>query len=270
MKDLEVKTTQRHLSKVIWFGTKTGGEFGFIDFNKNENNGIFFHKNQILNTSSNKLNRFTEDALVSFSVRESKKELGKLEAYDVALLEDEHNTYFLLALFFNLIYLDPTKTKIIYKVYERILVLISQPELKTCNDYADFIEGNIGSLDILDEDSLTLAILLVIKICSFEDSEIFERITEAYVSLKMSIIENSSIESVINQFSNYFEDKSGAYHITIKNLGNKNKDNLVHYLLWIEQLVEEIPITYIVENIFLLNDKYEQGFLNNIGESYYQ
>lgn len=269
MKYSEINTEQRHLSKVIWFGTKTGGEFGFIDFKKVESNGIFFHKNYILETSLSKLNKFTEDALVSFSVRESKKELGKLEAYNVALLEDEHNIYFLLTLFFNFIYLDSTKTEIIYKIYERILVLIIQPEFKTGNDYADFIEANLGSLYILDENSLTLAILLVIKICGFEDSDIFGRITEAYISLKMSSIGNSSIESIINQFSHYFEDRSSAYRMTIKYLGNKNKDNLIHYLLWIEQLVEEIPVKYIVENIFLLNDKHEQGFLNNVEESYY-
>ncbi len=269
MKDLEVKTTQRHLSKVIWFGTKTGGEFGFIDFNKNENNGVFFHKNQILNTSSNKLNKFTEDALVTFKVRESRKESGKLEAYDVSLIEDENDAYFLLELFFRTTQLNSTQTRTLPNIYEIILELITHPNFIKENKYLNLIKANLGSLTMLDKKSLSLALVLIAKIIGFEDLDTFKKTIDAYIYLYVDIRQTSSIKKLISEFSDYFEDQSKAFNITTEYLKNKNKQNIVHYLLWIDSLEEEIPLTYITENIFLLNEKYEQGFLNNIKESYY-
>lgn len=269
MKNLEVKTTQRHLSKVIWFGTKTGGEFGFIDFNKNENNGVFFHKNQILNSSLSKLNKFTEDALVTFKVRESKKESGKLEAYDVSLIGDENDAYFLLEFFFKTTQLSSIQTRTLSNIYERILELITQPDFIKENKHLNLIKANLDSLIMLDKSSLPLALVLIAKIIGSEDLDIFKKTIDAYISLYVDSRKTSSIKNLLSEFSDYFEDKSKAFNITIEYLKSKNKHNIVHYLLWIDNLEDEIPLKYITENIFLLNEKYEQGFLNNIKESYY-
>lgn len=269
MDKAEINTEQRHLSKVIWFGTKTGGVFGFIDFYKNESNGIFFHKNQILHTSLSKLSKFTEDALVTFKVRESKKESGKLEAYDVSLLEDEGNVDFLLELFFTWIQIKHNQKQTILDIHERILELIIQPNFIKKNKHLNLITTNLDTIITLDKASLTLTLKLLSKLYYFEDLSIFEKVTDAYISLNINDKKTSSIKNLISEFSEYFEDKSKAFDTITEYLKGRNKQNIIHYLLWIDQLEYEIPLTYIIENMFLLNEKYEQGFLNNIENSYY-
>lgn len=271
MEKAQINTEQRHLNKVLWFGTKTGGEFGFIDFNRNESNGVFFHKNQILHTSLSKLTKFTENALVTFKVRGSKKELGKLEAYDVSLIEDENDTYFLLELFFSLTQIKSTQANILPNIHEKLLDIITQPDFIREDKHLNLIRANINNLNKLDKASLSLSlsIELITKLYSLEDLDIFKNTIDAYISLNIDNKANHSIKNLITQFSNYFEDKNSTFDIATKYLRTENKQNFIHYLLWLDQLTEEIPLTYIIENIFFLNSKYEQGFLNNIENSYY-
>lgn len=81
---------ERYIGVIDWFGTSDGRQFGFIEYEINgKNNSIFIHRNQIIQSTINNLDKFKEGVLVTFYIRESQNKKNRFEAYDVLLLENE-------------------------------------------------------------------------------------------------------------------------------------------------------------------------------------
>ncbi|WP_201534088.1 cold shock domain-containing protein [Psychrobacter ciconiae] len=266
MKLSEVDITKRYLSKVIWFGTKTGEKFGFIEFDKND--GIFFHKNNILSNNLHKLKNFVEGAFVTFKVRQSKKEQNKLEAYDVSLLETESSFDYLLNSFLRIEKIFFIEKRFSIEANKKLLKILSNRESILVDDYSEYIDKKLDFITEQEEYSL-LDIKILAKLSGLKNKSIFERIFDIYLTIELVDKNTSSITLLVKDFADYFDNPNEATNLAINYLKIKNNQNAIHYLMWSEELEVELPLEYILSNVFYLNNKYDYGFLNHIPESQY-
>lgn len=85
----------KFIGTVKWFGTSSGAKYGFINCEDavNIKDGVFFHKNNILKPSQDKLDQLIENQIATFNLRKNPK-TGKTEAFNILLLEDESDKEF--------------------------------------------------------------------------------------------------------------------------------------------------------------------------------
>ena len=260
--------SQRHLSKVIWFGTKSGGKFGFIDYKDHNNDGIFFHKNQILSPSDSKLHRFTEDSAVSFNVRFSTTKEGKLEAYDVLLIEDEKDIDFLLDVFFSYIQDNNYKYNLFSTLKDRLITLLENSNNLEKEDFIRKFDGlfnesiaptNLGDIQAVCE--------VLSKFYTPNNLTSFEKIINFYFSAIQKTYNISSIKLEVIWFSNLYQDYPEVYDKVVALLKTRYQQDYIHYLLWTEGLEDSPPLNYISRNILPLSRQSKRNFLNKL-ESY--
>lgn len=256
---------QRHLSKVMWFGTKSGGKFGFINYKDHNNDGIFFHKNQILNPSVSKLHRFIEDATVSFSIRPSTTKEDKLEAYDVLLIEDEKDTVFLLDVFFNHIQNKSYKDNLFSTLKNRLITLLENSSDIEKESLISNFETQLSELIAPSalEDIRTVCEVLS-KLYISNDLTTFEKLTGFYFAGIQRTHNISSIKLEVTWFSELYKDYPEARDKVIALLKTKYQQEYIHYLLWIEGLEDSPPLDYISRNILPLSRQPKLSFLDKL------
>lgn len=129
---------QRYIGLIDWFGTADGAKYGFIKYNTqdNQNSSIFFHKNQIAIINQSAIDRFFENAVVTFIIKNSEKKKSKLEAFDVILLESDTDFDFLYSEYLYLL-----KNDINHKISEKLLKRIKS------DDAIKYLENNSILLD---------------------------------------------------------------------------------------------------------------------------
>lgn len=259
--------SQRYINKVLWFGTKTGGEYGFIQYEDHTKDGIFFHKNQILKESKHKLNKFCEDAIVTFNVRKSPKDEEKLEAYDIILLEDSLEIDFLIEVFFSYINSDRIKGTVFFYLKFKMHEIISEENKEV---FKTNIEKSLENEKNLDSQTIDILLNLSSKVYDSNDDFILEKILD----LRISYLEkNNQLEKLIptiEDISKIYENSNNTYNKIISYLNKNNNQNPVHYHLWIKNLTSNIPNQYIIDNFYYLNKKYKDGFLNNIENNFHE
>lgn len=136
---------QRYFGVIDWFGTKDGAKYGFVQYrdkNCSEQKSIFLHKNNILSPSKDKLLKFTEGSVVSFSIQESKKYKDKVDAIDVLLLEDELYPIILEEYLSSHIFL---KYSSIGKEIEKLVFVDKNRLVNYKNEILEFIRSIINS-----------------------------------------------------------------------------------------------------------------------------
>lgn len=253
--------SQRYINKVLWFGTKTGGEYGFIQYEDHTKDGIFFHKNQILKESKHKLKKFCEDAIVTFNVRKSPKDEGKLEAYDILLLEDSLEIDFLIEVFFNYINSDRIKGTVFVYLKFKIYEIINEENKGV---FKTNIEKTLENEKHLDSKTINILLELSSKVYDSNDDFILEKILDLHVSY---LEKNNNLEKLIvtiEDISKIYKNSNDTYNRIVSYLNKNNNQNSIHYQLWINNLASNIPNQYIIDNFYYLNKNYENGFLNNI------
>ena len=203
---------QRYINKVLWFGTKTGGEYGFIQYEDHTKDGIFFHKNQILKESKHKLKKFCEDAIVTFNVRKSPKNDEKLEAYDILLLEDSLEIEFLIDVFFNYINSDRIKGTVFVYLKFKMHEIINEENKEV---FKTNIEKSLENEKNLDSQTIDILLNLSSKVYDSGDDFILEKILDLRVSHleKNNQLEKliSTIEDISKVYENIVSSKQKCY-----------------------------------------------------------
>lgn len=120
---------QRFIGCVDWFGTSDGKMFGFIKYH--DENGleksIFFHKNHIIEKDRKYLDKFSENTVVTFEIKNSEKQKDKFEANHVSVLDSETDLQFLYEKFFE--YFKNNKKDTIYqKLCKKLEVEIAKQQ----------------------------------------------------------------------------------------------------------------------------------------------
>lgn len=264
---------QRYINEVLWFGTSTGEQYGFIRHDDSLNDGIFFHKNQILEPSHTTLEKFSEDTIVIFSTRQSSKEKDKLEAYDVLLLADCDDINFLLDTFLGHITADTIDSTIFRQLKSKLYALTDDNNRKPDEKYKDKIKVFLTNHPNISPSKTTLLLELIAKAFAMNnatDTFIFETIIDINFNYLTHNHKLDNIKNTITNISTQFHEQDTAYHNIISHLKENHRQDAIHYYLWLDDLLDEMPTVYIAEQLFSLNNRYRNGFLNHVDEEHYE
>lgn len=258
-----VLTDKRYIGKVSKFGTKTSDQYGFIEHN---NNGLFFHRKNILNVSKYKIDAFFKSPTVTYKIRESEKNPGKFEAYDVALLEDESDTEFLLDQFFW--YINTKNTgSIIFS--ELISIFYEFKKEDILENKALFKHQLLNSLytkdtGLMSKQDIVRITQLYSSLFDSNEPEIFEPLIRLNLFGYIDELEKLDLEETFNQFIEYFRSDVQAANKAASYLVKNKPQSKIHYVLWLNGFTKEVPIDYAINNFVELNEDYTEGFLHNL------
>lgn len=261
-----VLTDNRYIGEVLKFGTKTSDQYGFIEY-KEAN--LFFHRNNILKVSKDKIDRFYEIPIVTYKVRESKKNPGKLEAYEVTLLEDEKDTEFLLDQFFWHINTKKTESITLSEITSVFYGFNKEDVLTNKALYKNHLLNSLYMKDtgLMRQQDIVHITQLYSSLFDSNESEIFELLIKLNLFGYINELEILDLKEIFNRFIEYFNSDIQAANRAASYLIESYPQSRVHYFLWLDGFNEEAPLDYITNNFVELNEDYAEGFLHNVDPS---
>lgn len=283
---------QKYIGTVLWFGTADGGKYGFIQYDDElgKEQSIFFHKNKIAKPSILQLEKFAKGQIVTFSIKQSNKDIERTEAYNILLIDDDSDKLFLLLAFFLLV-----KTGKQYKIYQslnkiiennideylKLKSIIDEEIVKILDDlhkiqkisiFSKYIDGNkelskkfieIYAKNISFKGNIILEkINIIINIFS-EISNIYNKfiriIVEKYKSLEYEPFDNlDTLENLLEKFIICGIKENDIFSI----LKNQNLSFVKHIILKSKIKINTEKIEFFVEK-FSDGDFFSKNFSNN-------